>query len=299
MTTARSRPATLAAVTTAGAVELLDPATGKARRTLATGATGDEIALTPNGATVYYEAAVGCTHQIDSVAAVGGASTMLADGSYPTISPDGTELAYAVQPLFTPDQSACQGSDVSPAAYSVVVRNLMTATVTRYPSPPSVIANGLPLPIDHLSWSPDGRRLAVSIAGGEDNEQWSLLTFDRASDNSYAPTGTSSVVVVVGPQGTYYREAVWLPNGDLFAARQCCAGLPGTVSSVELDIVNPATGATIQQVAVGFTSVDHTSLDSDGTGYWLLYLSGAGLLVSQGGARPTTLATGFQAAAWQ
>jgi hypothetical protein len=77
----------------------------------------------------------------------------------------------------------------------------------------------------------------------------------------------------------------------------CCAGEPPTVSSTTLNEITPA-GALVQQVATGFTADDHTSLDADGTGAWILYLSGSTLYVSAGGARPAILATGFLAAAW-
>jgi hypothetical protein len=62
--------------------------------------------------------------------------------------------------------------------------------------------------------------------------------------------------------------------------------------------VDPGTGAVSQRVAIGRPAVDHTSLDADRTGRWLLYLSGSDLLVSDGGATPTTLASGFVAADW-
>jgi hypothetical protein len=118
---------------------------------------------------------------------------------------------------------------------------------------------------------------------------------DRTRDTNY-PGATS--VPVSGPARTYYREAVFLPNGDLFVDRECCAGYPPHVTSSELATVDAATGVSRQQVAIGLTTRDHGSLDADASGHWLLYLSGPDLLVSEDGARPTTLATGFQAATW-
>jgi len=294
---AAGRPATLVAITTAGAVQTLDPTTGKAQKTLATGATGNEIGVSPDGKSVYYETPAGCDHQINRVATTGGNSTPVSSGSKPAVSPDGAYLAYARQPLFGAGNTACQGSAVTANAYSVVVRALTTGAETTFPLPPAVIAGGLPLPIGHLSWAADSRRLATTIDGGQDNEQWGVSIFDRTTAKYYS-SDTSTSVPVVGSPHSYYREAVFLPNGDLFADRECCTGYPPTVTSSTLVIVDPASGATRQQVAIGLTTREHASLDSDSSGHWLLYLSGGDLLVSEGGAKPTTLTTGFQAADW-
>jgi hypothetical protein len=59
-----------------------------------------------------------------------------------------------------------------------------------------------------------------------------------------------------------------------------------------------ADGLLIHQVAVGFATVDHTSLDVSADGRWLLYLAGNDLYVSPGGARPHLLTKGLTAAAW-
>jgi hypothetical protein len=276
-------------------VQALDPADGTALRTLAAGATGDEITLTPDHASVFYERPSGCDHQISRVALAGGTATTVTVGSLPTVSPDGTQLAFARQPIG--DAAACQSADVTAGAFSVVVRTIATGAETTFPLPPAVIANGLPLPIGHLSWAPDSRRLAVTIIGGEDNEQWAVIMFDRTRDRYYAPDNLIHVPVVGEPH-SYYREAVFTPDGDLFVDRECCAGYPPNVTSSALALIDPATGATRQSVAIGLTNRDHNSLDSDQSGNWLLYLSGPDLLVSHNGTKPTTLATGFRAAAW-
>jgi len=288
----------MVAVTTAGAVQALDPATGMPVRTLATGASGDEIAMTPDGVSAFFETPAGCSHQINRVAvAAGPAPVVIGPGSYPTVSPDGTQLAYVREPNIAANSTACQGADVTAAAFAVIIRNLATGVETRLGLPPTVVANGLPLPIAHLAWAPDSRRLAVTIGGGQDNEQWRVSIIDRTRDKYYVPVAAPPVPPV-GPKGTYYRQAVFAPNGDLFVDRECCAGIPPHLTSSVLATVDPVTGATHQQVAIGVTNRDHTSLDVDSTGHWMLYLSGADLLVSQDGSRPITLATGYQAAAW-
>ncbi len=292
-----ARPRTLVAVTTAGAVQVLDAGTGQPLRTLATGATGPEIGVSPDGGLAFYETPVGCTHQINRVATAGGTTTIIAPGSLPTVSPDGTLLAFARQPHVTANSNTCQGPDATAANFAVIVRSLTTGAETRFPLPPAVVAGGLPLPIGHLSWGPDSHRLAVSISGGQDNEQWSVMVIDRTRDKFYVPT-PSAPVPAIGPKGTYLREAVFTANGALFVDRECCTGIPPKVTSSVLATIDPGTGATRQQLAIGVATRDHTSLDVDGTGHWLLYLAGPDLLISQDGARPATLASGFQAADW-
>jgi hypothetical protein len=161
---------------------------------------------------------------------------------------------------------------------------------------PAQVASGVPLVIDHLSWSPDNRRLAVSIDGGPDDRQWSISIMDTASDRTYAPAPGGGVPVARGG-GSYYREAVFLPDGNLFVNLMCCAGRK-TSSSI-LAEVDPGAGRTIRQVSVALTDRDHTSLDADAGGHWLLYLAGSDLVASLDEGAPTIVSTGgFQAADW-
>ena len=52
-------------------------------------------------------------------------------------------------------------------------------------------------------------------------------------------------------------------------------------------------------MATGFLDRDHSSLDVDPAGDWLLYLSGPDLFLSQAGNAPFKLTSGLIAAAWQ
>ena len=45
----------------------------------------------------------------------------------------------------------------------------------------------------------------------------------------------------------------------------------------------------VHQVAIGFATLDHDSLDASPDGNWLLYLGGGDLYVSRGGAAPRKL----------
>lgn len=301
---AHPRPATLVAVTTAGAVEVLDPTSGKLIRTLASGATGDAIALTPDGRTVYYQAMSGCFGQVMRVPVSGGTPSPVVAGSLPAISPDGRLLAYAVEPVIAADNAppACPHPSNIATEFSVEVRRLATGAHSSYPLPPAVVAGGLPEFIDHLSWAPDNRRLVVGIGGGQDNEQWNQFILDTTVDRFYTGSSANGVALggipVSGARGTYYREAAFLPDGSLFVNAVCCAGYPANVVTSTLAGVDPSTGASTAKVAIGFTNVDHTSLGSDASGYWLLYLAGNDLEVSAGGARPSILTAGLVAAAW-
>ncbi|ONH22980.1 hypothetical protein [Pseudofrankia asymbiotica] len=298
-----ARPDTLVAVTTQGALVVLDPRTGHAIRTLRQdGVVGDAVALTPDGRTVYYEVGTGCEHEIWRVGIDGGAPTKVASkGSVPALNRDGTRLAYAVQYVWSTTAGDCLPPSGNVAAtFQVVVLDLATRKTWQYPMPPKVAESGLPAPVGHLSWAPDGARLAVSITAVQDNEGWQLSLMNPSTDTTYFREDGSTNVPLAGVDRYtyYYPEAVFLPNGHLFAVRQCCAGYPPKTTSVDVAEFDPANGRQIRQIAVGLTDRGHTSLSVSADGHWLLYLSGADLQVSQDGARPTTLASGFQAAAW-
>lgn len=294
-----SSPPPIVAVTTTGLLEVLDPSTGEPERTLATNATGDEVSVSRSSQTVYFETPEGCDHEIESVPMDGGSTSVVATGMDPAVSPDGSELAYARQPDLSQPQCATTGQQQSAASQiELVVRKLSTGQETTYPMSPQALSSGLPMPIDHLSWAPDGQRIAVSIPAVQDNEGWQLVVLDTTTASYYVGPGTSQVPIPESLPDSYYREGVFEPDGNLFVNRVCCAGTPPRrVSSLLLN-VDPSTGAELSEIAIGFTDVDHTSLDVDGSGRWILYLSGQNLLVSHDGMRPTTLASGFVAATW-
>ena len=96
------KPPGLVAVTKAGALVLLGSRHGQVIRTLvAGGVRGDEVSVSPDHSTVYFSVRHGCLGQIESVPVAGGSPTVIADGTVPAISPDGTRLAYATAPLQT------------------------------------------------------------------------------------------------------------------------------------------------------------------------------------------------------
>ena len=287
------RPPALAAVTTGGNLESLDPSTGHPLATLASGATGDEVSLTPDRTHVYFETGPDCFHRILSVPLAGGPTSLVAAGSHPTVSPNGTKFAYAVEPL----GPGCPAGPTNPAIlYYVVVQPLPGGTPSVFSLPPSLVNARQPRTVDHLSWAPDNRRLAVSIDGGADSKQWNAVVMDTAMDHYYVPESGTGVPVERGDEFSYH-QAVFEPDGNLFANVVCCSGAKTPTATVMAEV--DLTGRTVHEISSGLTDRDHTSLAADAGGHWVLYLAGSDLVASADGSPPTVVSTaGFIAADW-
>jgi hypothetical protein len=288
----------MVAVTTAGALVALNPATGVVEQTLVpSGVTGDEISVS-SGGQVYFAVQNGCTSTIEEVAAGGGPTAQITAGSLPAISPDGSKLAYASQPTLS---AACPfNTNNFLPLYHLAVRTLSSGATESLAMVPANQFSGLPIPISHVSWAPDNRRVAVSIASSQDNEGWGVYLVDTATAQDYAAGAGTALLPVTGqptPQQSYLREGVYMPNGNLFVSRACCGGFPIQNTSRLMWEVTTS-GALVHQVAIGYANLDHTSLDVSADGNWLLYLAGNDLYVSHAGATPSKLTTGLIAAAW-
>jgi hypothetical protein len=289
------------AVTTGGALVRLDPSSGSATQTLVpSGVLGDEISVSPDGSTVYFAARQGCMGVVESVPIGGGSPIVMGQGVLPAISPDGSKLAFAVEPSLT--QGCVPNTPNLAPLYKLVIRTVNSGAVQTLPLPPQVQKGGLPSPISHLSWAADSTRLAVSTEAVQDNEGWNLWIVDTAVAKYYVQPGPGvTFVPVTGsptPQRSYLREGVFLPDGNLFISRACCGGVPIRNTSRLLWVVD-LSGNLVHQVAIGFANLEHYSLAADASGRWLLYLANHDLYVSQGGNRPSLLSSGFIAAAWQ
>jgi hypothetical protein len=294
-----ARPPAMAGVTARGALVLLSSATGAPVRTLVpNGVIGDEISVSADGGTIFFSRRHGCVDDVESVAVSGGKPTLLTTGSGPALSPDGNTLAFARQPTLTPRCMKAAGSDLS-AQYSLVTRTLSTGVERVYPMLPAGQSGGLPAPISHLSWAANGTELAVSIAAIQDNEGWQIVLMDTATAQNYLGGTGDTQVPVTGPdrRRSYWREGAYLPGGNLFVSRACCAGEPVRNVSKLMWEITPA-GVLKHRVAIGFPGLDHTSLAVNRSGKWLLYLAGTGLYVSEKGARPRQVGSGLIAAAW-
>ena len=293
-----ARPPAMAGVTAGGSLVLLSQATGSPIRTLVRGGViGDEISVSADGQTIYFSRRHGCVDDVESVPVSGGQPTLITTGSLPAISPDGSTLAFARQPTLTRHCMAGAG-DLS-AQYDLVTRTLSSGVERIYPVLPASQSSGLPAPISHLSWAPNGTELAVSIAAIQDNEGWQIALLDTATAQNYLGGTGVTPVPMTGPdrRRSYWREGVYLPDGNLFVSRACCAGEPVRNVSKLMWEITPA-GVIRHRVAIGFPGLDHTSLAVNHSGKWLLYLAGTGLYVSEKGARPRALGSGLIAAAW-
>ncbi len=291
-------PPAMVAVTRGGALVTLNPATGTVTHTLVSAhVLGDEISVSSTGL-VFFAVKHGCTSEVEAIPVAGGAVTTLTRGSLPAVSPDGTKLAYADQPMLV---AGCvpHVTDLV-TLYHVDIRTLSSGATVKLPMVAPGQDSGLPYAISHLSWAADNDHLAVSIASPEDNEGWNLTIVDTSQAQYYlSGTGVTSVPVTGNPtpQMSYYREGAYMPNGDLFVSRSCCGGVPPHNTSRLMWEVTTA-GALVHQVAIGFPNLDHVSLDVSSDGNWLLYLAGNDLYVSHGGATPRQVTSGLIAAAW-
>jgi hypothetical protein len=295
---AAATPPAMVAVTKAGALVTLNPATGAITSALvARHVVGDEISVSRTGL-VFFAVKRGCADEIEEIPVAGGNVTELAPGTLPAVSPDGTKLAYAEEP--TSDAPGCIPNvpDIV-TLYHLAIRALSSGATIRLPMVAPGQDSGLPAPISHLSWAADSAHLAVSISSAQDNEGWNLNLIDTLVAQYYLSGQGVTSVPVTGSSShmSYLREGVYMPNGDLFVSRACCAGFPVHNTSRLMWEVSTA-GVLIHQVAVGYVSLDHTSLDVSSDGGWLLYLAGNALYVSNGGATPRQLASGLIAAAW-
>lgn len=283
----------------------LNPATGVVEQTLVpSGADGaGEVSVAPDG-TVFFTVKNGCGSTIEEVPVGGGSVVLIAPGSAPAVSADGTKLAYASQPQYGPAPDCQVASPDLDEYYQLKIRTLSSGATVTLPALPAGQGTGLPHPISYLSWSADNTHLAVSIEPPQDNDGWAVNLVDTGQAPYFVAGAGVLTVPVSGspdPQGTYLAEAVYLPDGDLLVSRACCQGWPPRSTSSLMWEVN-ASGVFVHQVAIGDPAYVHSSLDADSDGRWLLYVAhtvdAATLYVSQGGATPRALTTGIFAAAW-
>ena len=217
----------MVAVTAKGALVTLDSATGTVAQTLVQShVLGDEISVSSTGF-VYFAVRHGCSAAIEAIPIAGGTAAVIASGSLPAVSPDGTKLAYADQPTLA-TSCAPSNPDLVPL-YHLHIRTLSSGSTASLPMVPSGQDSGLPAPISHLSWSADNDHLAVSTLSVQDNEGWALVIVDTSQAKYYlSGPGTTNVPATgsPAPQDSYLREGVYLPDGNLFVSRACCAGVP-------------------------------------------------------------------------
>ena len=301
---AAASPPSIVGVTTGGALVTLNPTTGAVVQTLVpSGVTGDEVSVAPNGM-VFFMVKNGCGSNIEQIPMSGGSAALVAPGSAPAVSPDGTKLAYASQPQYGAPPDCQVASPDLDEWFQLKVRTLSNGATVTLPAVPSARDSGLPHPISSLSWSADNTHVAVSIWPPQDNDGYQINLVDTVLAQYFvAGVGVVTVPVTGSPAhtGTVLGAATYLPDGNLFVSRFCCEGVPVTSISSLMWEVKPS-GAFVHQVAIGNPAYSHSSLDATTDGRWLLYVAhtvdAATLYVSEGGATPRALTTGIFTAAW-
>jgi hypothetical protein len=302
--TSSAEPGILA-VTSAGALVRLNPATGAVAQTLVpSGVVGDEISVA-NG-TVYFTSDLlqqQCDLSVESVPEAGGTPTVIGPGAEPAVSPDGTKLAYTTAPSIGGGPNCGTQYGHVGQTNKLMIRTLANGQTVTIPQQPASF-QGFAAPDSHLSWSPDGSHLAVSIAEVQDNEGWTVNLVD-VTTAQYFQTGTGVSTFTTATEnaanGDYLREVVYLPDGDLFVSQACCAGAGESTAHKpsRLLLETSPKGTLTKQVAIGYPTLTHDSLAVATNGDWLLYLGGGNLYVSKGGATPTELSkSDFLAATW-
>ncbi len=322
-----TRPQVLVAVSTTGALVVLDPDSGAVVRTLvAAGVTGSVVSLAGRGGLVYFERPFGCHHQVWRVAVTGGAPALVAaTGSVPAVSPDGTRLAFARQTFGCPDSARTAGaaSSVTSDRFLVVVRDLRSGQERDY-SAPSDRPEGFEMPIVRLSWSGDGARLVESFdpvvrtgsddvpVPPEDSAPGQVAVLDLAQDLYYLADDSprSPQNLPETDSARFAREAAFLPDGRLLVVRgrrgvEIPVGAqvrvaPRIVPGVRdlLEEVDPGSGVVVRRVAAGAVGLLLGAPATDVTGRWLLFVSGTEVRVVHGDAHAVHLVGGYLAADW-
>jgi Tol biopolymer transport system component len=274
-------------VTSKGAVLVVDATTGEPRDTLAPPGSADgthKPSRAPGGTIYFSKQGVDCGYPTLFEVPLDGSREprRLGNGGAPAVSPDGTRLAY-----FTPS-NGCIGA-------TLVVRNLATGKEQRWEAPESdgYFSNGA---ITAIAWAPDGRRLAFQF-DWEGSGVYLLDTGVPGRLDTARPVEPKRQ-----PDNTSLALRGWHPiDGRLAVAALCCLSPDGMTSTEVHDrtrtfLVDPATGESTDLHRAGEAAF---SMDYDGSGQWMLWISEDGFLRvrdPRGGER--SVRQGYASATW-
>lgn len=279
-----SRPKVLVGAAVSGRLVNIDSTTGKTISVI--GVFQDEtekgqllggLALSSDEKSVYFDLHdnESCTPKIMRSSIAGGAPTFVVNGSTPSLSADGTTLAYV-------QHVDCNHEQVVARSLSSGQERIITTETSSH--------------IASIAWSPDGSDVILDVREGDADKN--RLVIARIESPADLKT-LSSVHIGVGQTGTVYEWPAYLPDGRLFVSERCCAILDVKRSASRLLTVNLRSADDVKVIAIGVASKSHTSTASDATGTHLLYLSGQDLMVSDNASRPSPIAYGLVGATWR
>lgn len=209
------------------ALVVVDTRTGVVQRTLhrlPTGQTVQDISLSPDGTTVWFQVHTSegqCREVVYTVPLEGGAVRRTAVGRSPDVSPDGRFVAYLAP-------ASEHGGPSHPSPYlcdgALVVRDLGTGAERAWIVTADATGN-----LGQPAWSRDGSRIALSSDGTDVDSGGTADWVTRIRVLDVARTGTleqASQVVVesrgpsIGPGGPPRPDdPVWLHDGRLAFVR--------------------------------------------------------------------------------
>jgi hypothetical protein len=288
----------IAALTTGGALVLLDPETGAVTSTVYEGLTTSDpsktsLTVSPDGLFAYasrvVSTEVGTAWEILRVSLASGSADLVAEGIMPAISPDGATLAYAGRdPSFQVDPNFPE-DDVGLA---LVLRDLATGAEryigTGHGGNPSAW-------LDQIAWSTDGTTLFVPMG----MEGSSLYALDESA------TDFEGALSLGDDDGTMSEsEPIVLADGTLLVS---CSPYDDLPDETYVAVIDPLTGSVAAHVEplAGWGIFDMAARPR---GAGLAFLAddpavddgapGGNLYRWDDGGEPQLLGTGFLAVAW-
>jgi hypothetical protein len=283
-------------------IEAISSTTGQVIRTLATNVAlfrgTPHPTVSPSG-TVYFDDGHAVknnipTNQILSVPLSGGPITVVADGQYPVVSPDGRFLAYWVYADFNGREG-------------IVVQDLSTWAAKRWQY--STVGPD----INNLSWSPDSESLSFTMLTPTPDKR-SLTLGASVLSVSTTPGSLDAAHMISLPHGVAWAGYINATEGIGVAQHW---GPTRRNSTFALSVIDVRSGRVVTrlpsvpgQLGVGNTadgpegtvqvdpSGQYLALVEVGSGNGTLYRWRIGTVPSRISARPVQIATGIFGVAW-